>query len=842
MKEKKRAILFEDTKFFMHAKSLATSALGLTLLGLAVAPTSGRRAGGETPLGEALWPFLQKNCVSCHDAKGKAGGLNLLGVREASSVARSRETWESVLRKVEHGEMPPKGSPMPAESARKTAVKAIQSGLERADRLVPPQAGRVTARRLNRVEYNNTVRDLLGVDLRPADDFPQDDSGYGFDNIGDVLSLSPSRMEKYVAAAERLARTALFGPELLAPTLARHEARGRNIALRTDVPAEYDATGLNLPNSLHATHRFPVDGEYVFRFHLNGLRPRGSEALHLALYLDGKRVRATGFDPEGSAAFNPDRQDFSGRTVELRLRVPMGEHWVAATTERLYEGLPPAYNGPAPSKKVVAPAPEFKVRPGIPPEKLAEFKKRFEERQKEKVSTNDVRVSALEIGGPYAQTEKPPEESLRRIFVCGHLHGGHSAACTPKIVAHLARRAFRRPPTAREISKLSGLVALAQKSGDSYEEGIALALQGVLVSPHFLFRIERDPADKKSPAEHALTPHELASRLSYFLWSSMPDEELLTCADKGALQKPEVLKAQVRRMLRSPRSRALAENFAGQWLQFRALESAKPDAKRFPEFDEYLRMSMREETERFFDSVVREDRSALDLLLGKYTFLNERLARFYGVTGVVGPEFRRVDLSGTPRAGILTQASVLTVTSYPNRTSPVLRGKWILENLLNAPPPPAPPGVPALEATKVADGASLRVQLEEHRKNPTCASCHARMDPLGFGLENFDAVGKWRKMDGKVPVDASGSLPDGKTFVGADGLRTVLKTDRAAFARCLTTKLLTYALGRGVERYDRPAVENISQALEKDGYRFSALVEGIVNSKPFQKRKGTALD
>jgi mono/diheme cytochrome c family protein len=789
---------------------------------------------------QAVWPYFAKNCATCHNAQTRAGALDLQSLRHPNSVTRSRETWENILRKIKNGEMPPKGSPRPNEAERKATLQRIEAEFDRVDRSAPVNPGNLTAHRLNRAEYNNTIRDLLGVNFRPADDFPQDDSGYGFDNNGDVLSLSPSQMEKYVAAAEKVARTAIFGPEPLQSTLVHHEASGRHLVDITTVPASYDATGLILPNSLHAMHRFPVDGEYLFRFGLNGVRPLGSEALHLGLWIDGRQVQALDIDTEGSAAFSPDRQDFSGRTQDFRARVTAGDHWVAATILRMYEGLPPACGGPNPSMKHITP-PVFKTPPGLPPERLAEFKKRFEARQNEKVPTNDARISYLDIGGPYLQAKGPSEATLRKIFVCGHLHGGHTPDCTRKIVANLARRAFRRPVTPPEIDRLTSLVTMARKNGDSYEEGISLAVEGILVSPHFLYRIERDPPKTGQDTTHLISQYELATRLSFFLWSSMPDDELRACADRQTLRKPEVLAAQMRRMLKDPRSHALAENFAGQWLQFRALESFKPDKDRFPDFDDYLRMSMRQETERFFDSIVREDRSILDLLVGKYTYLNERLASFYGIPGVVGPEFRRVDLSGTPRAGVLTQASVLAVTSYPNRTSPVLRGKWILENILNAPPPAPPPGVPNLDVAAVGKEMSLRQQLEEHRKNPTCAACHARMDPLGFGLENFDAIGEWRTTDGKIAIDSSGSLPDGRSFHGPGGLRIILQADRDAFAGCVTAKLLTYALGRGLERYDRPTVTEITKHLAAHDYHdsnFSNLVLEIVTSKPFQMRKG----
>jgi mono/diheme cytochrome c family protein len=810
------------------------------LVTLALVLPSGGQTGQKpkaATFAQTTEAFFAKNCTSCHNAKAKAGGLDLLALQRPDSIAKNRDSWESVVRKIRTGEMPPPGSPRPAPAAIKATALGIEAELERLDKRDASNPGRVTARRLNRAEYNNTIHDLLGVNTHPADDFPQDDSGYGFDNIGDVLSLSSSQMERYVAAAEKVARTAVFGPEILQPTLAIHEAHGRRIVTAMTIPARYDASGFTLPNSLHLTHRFPTDAEYLFRFKLEGLRPLGSDALHLALWIDGKQAKAMDFDPTGQAAFNPDRQDFSARTVECRLRVPTGDHWIAAVIERMYEGLPASYGGPHPSTRVIV-APEFKLPPGLPPERIALIKQRMEARRKEKASVNDVRVNALEIGGPYVQTTGPSQESLRKIFACGHLHGGHTPDCARKIVSDFGSRAFRRPLTPQEVTRYTQLIAQVRGQGDSFEEAVCIAVQGMLVSPHFLFRIERDPAATQDAAGHLISQYELASRLSYFLWSTLPDETLRQCAAQQTLRQPAVLKAQIQRMLKDPRSNALAENFEGQWLQIRALESAKPDRGRFPDFDDYLRMSMRQETQMFFENVIREDRSIVDLLVGKYTFLNERLAGFYGIPGVEGPAFRRVELVDSPRGGILTQASVLTVTSYPNRTSPVLRGKWILENILNAPPPAPPPGIPALDVSNVGTEASLRQQLEAHRKNPTCASCHARMDPLGFGLENFDAVGAWRAGDGKFPIDASGALPDGRTFRGPDGLKTILKADRDAFAQCLTSKLLTYALGRGLENYDRATVKEITHKLAANDYRFSNLVLEIVGSRPFQMRRG----
>jgi mono/diheme cytochrome c family protein len=828
-------------KASIFMRSWITTALSVSaapLLAAAVLlPSVPPHRAAQPTFAQSTRSFFSQSCASCHDGNVKAGGLDLQALAQPDSVRRSRDSWESILRKLRTGEMPPAGSPKPPAARVQAVIHSITAELERADRMAASDPGRVTARRLNRAEYNNTIADLLGVDIRPADDFPQDDSGYGFDNNGDVLSLSPSQMDRYLTAAERATRTAVFGPDRLTPTLARLERSGRRIVPSPIVPASYDTSGLTLPNSLHGSQRFPVDAVYLFRLHLDGLRPLGSEALHLALWIDGKRVQAFDFDPTGSAAFNLDRQDFSARTVECRLGVTAGDHWIDASVERMYEGLPVAYGGPSPSKKPVSP-PQFRPPPGLPPERIALFRQRFEARRNEKVPVNDARVTRLEVGGPYDEAAGPSDAGLRKVFTCGHLHGGHGPACARKIVTDFASRAFRRPVTEQEVARFSNLIALARRQGDSFDEGVCLALQAILVSPHFLYRIERDPIVPAADTAHKVSQYELASRLSYFLWSSMPDDALRACADRGKLRNPDVLAAQVRRMLRDPRAAALSQNFAGQWLQFRALESVHPDRERFPAFDEYLRMSMRRETELFFDSIVREDRSVLDLLDGKYTYLNGRLAAHYGILGVDGPEFRRVSLAGTPRGGVLTQASVLTVTSYANRTSPVLRGKWVLENILNAPPPAPPPGVPNLDVSTVGSEASLRQQLEQHRKNPTCAACHARMDPLGFGLENFDAVGEWRTADGKVPIDSTGSLPDGRSFAGPDGLKSILTADRSAFTECLTAKLLTYALGRGLEHYDNSTVREIALHVAASDYRFSKLVLEIVQSRPFQMRRG----
>ncbi|MGB2713102.1 MAG: DUF1592 domain-containing protein [Vicinamibacterales bacterium] len=784
-------------------------------------------------------PFLARHCYECHGNKGEPEkGLNLQSFESVASLVEHRDRWDMVVEKLRGSEMPPLEEEQPPEERRQAVATWLANELDRIDRTTPPDPGRVTARRLNRNEYNNTVRELLGVDIRPADDFPQDDSGYGFDNIGDVLSLSPALMEKYMTAADRVARRAVFGPAKMEATLTRLRSDGRRVKENRTVPEHYDVTGLSLPNAFHSIHRIPVDGEYALRVTLGGVRPKGSEPVTVSLWIDQKEVKSAVHDPERSATFSDDRQDFGGQTLEFRVNLKAGDRWIAVAIPRIYEGLPLRYAGPNPSKRPPPPAPQFRPPPNATPERIEQARKRFEETlaELEKLPINGVRVNALDFAGPYSYAKGPSVESVAKVYTCGHRNGAHQNWCTARIIGSLARRAFRRPVPAAEVKPFVDLARRAQEEEQSFEEGLVVGIQALLVSPDFLFRIERN---RPGVASHQITQHELATRLSYFIWASMPDAALRRAADAGTLRQPQVLAAQVRRMLRDPKSRALAEHFGGQWLQFRALESVTRDRERFPDFEDYLRLSMRRETELFFEHIVRDDRSILDFLDAQYSYVNERLAKHYGLIGVTGPEFRKVDLSGSPRRGVVTQGSVLTVSSYATRTSPVLRGKWILENLLNAPPPEPPADVPNLDETTIGTTATMREQLEEHRKNPTCASCHRRMDPLGFGLENFDAVGAWRTMDGKFPVDASGTLPDGRSFSGPEELATILKGDREAFGRAITSKLLTYALGRGLERYDNQTVRRIASRLPRYEYRFSGLVLEIARSLPFQSRRVT---
>jgi cytochrome c553 len=789
-------------------------------------------------------PLLVQYCYDCHGDGASKGKLAFDGFKSDDQLLANSNLWLKVLKNVEGGAMPPGKNPHPSKPEVQRLGDWITQDVFKIDPQ-NPDPGRVTARRLNRAEYNNTVRDLLGVDFQPADDFPQDDSGYGFDSIGDVLSVSPVLMEKYLKAAEKVARTAVYGVEPLKPSSFTHQPWYVDFSTNKDVRTSYDLTGMSLPGAVHVMHRFPVDGEYQLRGWVRGFRPDGSEPVELGFWIDGKLIREMKVPVPAGGELN-------GLSAEFRTNFTAGEHWMSVTILRMYEGLPPAYKGlnPAPDHSAIAAsaagggavnadtnaptnveillttAATNAANAGRPSGRGAGGASR---------SPSDAYLANnLEVTGPFSQTKGPSAESLRKIYTCDR----RDPKFTEKIITDLATRAFRRPATKQEIASLTGLVAMVQKSGDSFEEGLCVAIQKILISPNFLFRIESDAASANAKGARPVTPHELASRLSYFLWSSMPDEELTRCANDGSLRQPRVLEAQVRRMLQDPKSSALVENFGGQWLQFRALESHLPDRKKFQEFTEYTRLSLAKETELFFDYIMRKDRSVMDFVDADYTFLNQRLAEFYGIPDVTGHEWRKVSLEGTPRGGVLTQGSVLAVSSYATRTSPVLRGKWILENLLNAAPPPPPPDIPQLDDKNIGASATMRQQLEAHRNNATCASCHARMDPLGFGLENFDAIGAWRDKDGKFDVDATGTLPDGKTFSGPVELRAILKSDPDAIASAITEKMLTYALGRGLELYDRPAVRTITTRMAAEDYRFASLVLGIVNSRPFQMRRG----
>ena len=725
-------------------------------------------------------PILTKTCTPCHNSSLASGGLDIAAFTKPASLTTDRDGWDIILRKLQAGDMPPKGVPRPAQLP--AAIQFLQTQFAAADRNLKPDPGRVTARRLNRAEYTNTIRDFLDVEFHAEQNFPTDDLGNGFDNIGDVLTISPVLMEKYLESAQRIASRAIAADPLPKPLEVQYANKDKKIR-RVDF------------STIEANGRIEFDGEYTIRFGLQGERGPDAKPVTLGFWMDGRLLKTITAEtkPSGLVYFDPFSEE------QMRLWLPEGDHIFRA-----------GFIGDDFVKNLSA--------------------KEAYDRKKNKF------VDSITFVGPYAPAEPPA--SRKKILICDPNSG---PACVDKIVTALAHRAYRRPVTRAEVAALTKFVAMAKTEGQSTTQGIQLALEAMLVSPDFLFRIEHDPNPTDAAHPHPVSDLELASRLSYFLWSSMPDDELLTLAGSGKLRTPGALDAQVKRMLADARSSALAENFAGQWLELRNLDVVKPDPQKFPAWNPELRDAMKTETRLFFDYILRNNRPLGDFLDAKYTFLNDRLAKYYGIEGVNGPNFRRVDLATDQRGGILGQASVLTVSSYPTRTSVVIRGKYVLSNILGDPPPPAPPDVPLLDESAIGAASSLRAQMEVHRANPACATCHNKMDPLGFGLENYDGIGHWRTMDGKFSVDASGTLPNGKTFATPAEMRAELRSALPQFAACLVEKMLTYSLGRGLGPYDRRTVDDITRDLAASGYPFQSMIYEIVHSLPFQSRRGEAI-
>ena len=750
--------------------------------------------------------LLDRYCVTCHNQRLKTAGLELDRL-DPGLVGEHADTWEKVVRRLRTGSMPPAGSRRPDQAGFATLTNALESALDAAAARAP-NPGRPSVHRLNRAEYANAVRDLLGVSIDPRTYLPADDSGYGFDNIADVLSVSPGLLDRYLVAAGRIARLAVADPSIR-PGVAKYR-----------VPLYYlqeDRAGEDLPfgsrGGLAVRHHFPADGEYVVKVVLQrtgGDTIRGiGKPRRLEVRLD--RARLKEFTLAGPGRGMAGGQGAPTRPLdadlEVRLTASAGTHLIAAAFVKeplLDEGV-------------------FQPRPPVASFAWAT-----------KIDTEPA-IDTIEIHGPYNATSATDIRSWQKVFVCRPASAQEEGSCARTILSTLARRAYRRPVGDSDLAALMRFYQAGRESAD-FDTGIASAIERVLVDPEFLFRIERPPADLAPGMPYRLNDLELASRLSFFLWSSVPDDELLRAASEGRLTDPRTLEQQIARMLADGRSQALVENFVGQWLWQRNMRTHAPDTNIFPEFDENLREAFQTETQLFLESQLREDRPVTELLTADYTFVNERLARHYGFEGVYGSHFRRVRQPDTRRAGLLGQGSVLTVTSYAHRTSPVVRGKWLLENILGAPPPPPPANIPALrENDEKGKPTSVRERLEEHRNNPICSSCHARMDPLGFALENFDAMGKWRTLgEGGTAIDASGTLPDGTRFNGPAEFRAALLAHRNEFVGTLTEKLLTYAIGRGVEHYDMPEVRKILKSANAMENRWSALILGVVNSTPFR--------
>jgi mono/diheme cytochrome c family protein len=754
---------------------------------------------------------VDQYCVRCHNERTRSGGLVLSNV-DFTDVPAYAERLEKVVRKLGTGAMPPQGMPRPDERTHDAFVSWLASELDRAA-AAHPDPGRALLRRLNRTEYANAIRDLLDLEINVTSLLPVDNSSYGFDNIADTLGVSPVLMERYLTAARRISAVAVGDAAEIPVT-------DETYRTRPDLSQDTHIEGLPLGTrgGLVVRHTFPLDAEYVFR-----VRPmlttvtnvRGLEYPHdLVVLLDGREVaRASlGGREEIEKSFE-NATEVVERIYErftFRLAVEAGPHDVGAAFVQRTAALPFATLQP-----YLRTTWDLVDYTGVP------------------------HVESVVLSGPYSVTGPGDTPSRRRIFTCRpstSLEAADEAACATRILSALARRAYRRPVTPDDMATLMRFYDMGRKKG-RFDTGIELALRRILASPDFVFRIERDPAAIAPGAVSRVSDVELASRLSFFLWSSIPDDELLQVAGDGKLQDPAVLDGQIRRMLADGRSRALIDNFAGQWLYLRNLRNFQPDPSEFPNFDHTLRQAMLREMELFFGSVIDEDRSVMDLLTAGDTFVNERLARHYGIPNTYGSHFRRVTLTEDARRGLLGKGAILVVTSLATRTSPVVRGKWILENIVGMPPPAPPPDVPALEEnTPGRRPRSMRERLEAHRRNPTCAACHRLMDPIGFAMEPFDGVGAWRTTDSGSPIDGSGVLTNGVKVDGPSSLREALASDPRVFVTTMTEKLFTYALGRGLTAHDMPAVRAVVRAAARDDYRFSSLMTGIVTSTPFQMR------
>jgi mono/diheme cytochrome c family protein len=763
--------------------------------------------------------LLDKYCVTCHNQRARVAGLTLDNA-DLGRVPEGAETWEKVIKKLNGGLMPPQGMPRPDTAAVKSLVAALESSLDRAA-VTKPNPGRAAVHRLNQAEYKHAIRDLLGVDIdRESAVLADEADRQGFYNNAGVLSVSPALLERYLTSARRIARLAVGDPKII-PAVETY-----------DVPkklAQDERMSQDLPfgsrGGVAIHHTFPLDGDYtvkirlrrqVYEYILGMGRPH-----QLEVRLNGARVKVftVGGETHGKPA---PLQGWAGNILG-------DTEWEAYmhTADAALDVRFPAKAGAG----VIGVA--F-VKDSAEPEGILQPPSTGRGWSLDEWYDGNAAVESVSVGGPYDGKNSGETLSRRKIFVCTPANAAGEPACARKIISTLARRVYRRSVTEEDIRSLLEFYTDGYKQ-TGFEGGIRLALERILVDPDFLFRIERDPANLAPGTVYRLGDFQLASRLSFFLWSSIPDDQLLNLAAAGKLKDPKVLEEQARRMLADPRSNALVDNFVWQWLNLSKISGATPDPDIFPDFDENLRQAFSQETKLFVESQLAADHSVLDLLNADYTFVNERLARHYQIPNVYGERFRRVALADGQRGGLLGQGSVLMVTSYANRTSPVLRGKWLLDNILGMPPPPPPPNVPALKDTG-ANGklASVRERMEQHRKNPACAVCHVRMDPMGFALENFDAIGTWRTTADGTAIDASGAFPDGTKFDGVSGLRKFLLTRREEFADTVTEKLLTYALGRGAESYDMPAVRKITREAAAADYRWSSIILGIIKTVPFQ--------
>jgi len=780
----------------------------------------------ESRIPSSMQPLLDQYCVTCHNERLKTGGLALDTLQKAR-IETNAETWEKVVRKVRAGLMPPAGSKRPDRGSLDALATSIEGTIDHFA-ANNPNPGRAALHRMNRVEYANAIRDLLSVDVDPSTLLPADDSSHGFDNIADVLGVSPSLLERYVSAAAKISRLAV-GERDAAPAQVTYTVKG-------DLSQNQTLEGQPLGTRGGATirHNFPVDGEYLIKLSLLKLSfgqvfGEGAEGEEIEVTLNGQRVKLFKLDEvpmffmresPGSHPAKPQPTDPIEERVkmtpdirlEFRMKVKAGPQDIGvAFLQKGYSANEDLVKRPVSSTYDVFIGMQYGY-------------------------TTAPHLSRLVITGPYNATGPGDTPSRRRVFVCRPASTADESACARQIVSTLVRRAFRRAPTDTDLDSMLAFYRQEREKTGNFEAGIEMALRRILADPEFIFRFEPTPATAKPGIPYRISDTELASRLSFFLWSTIPDDELLKLAIDGKLHEPAVLEKQTRRMLADPKARALVTNFANQWLYLRDLKNANPDVTVFPDFDDNLRQGFQRETEMLFESVMREDRPVLDLLDANYTFVNERLAKHYGIPNVYGPDFRRVTLPNDARRGLLGQGSLLLVTSNANRTSPVIRGKWILENLLGSQAPLPPPDVPPLEEKPTATAKSVRERIEQHRANPACASCHKIMDPIGLALENFDAIGRWRTTDEGVKIDASGQLVDGTVIDGPASLRKAMLGRSDAFVGSMTEKLLMYGMGREIKYYDMPAVRIVMKDAAKNRYRFSDLVMGVVKSAPFQMK------
>jgi mono/diheme cytochrome c family protein len=750
---------------------------------------------------------IDKYCVTCHSDKARTGGLSLEH-SNFTDIPQGAETWEKVIRKVRAGMMPPPGMPRPDKTSLDGFAGFLETSLDRAA-AAKPNPGRLAMHRLNRAEYANAIRDLLALDVDSAALLPPDDESSGFDNIADVLKMSPSLMERYLSASWNISRMAVGNPEIGAST--------QTYRVRPDLSQDQHIEGLPLGTrgGILVKHTFPLDGEYSIKVRLwrNTFDlMRGMEDPHeIEIAMDGARLQLVTVGGKNDFNRMAENPGTFGTELDARLtvRIPVraGTHTLTAAT---------ILKSHAVRDDLIKPF----MRTTIDGLDIM----------------GDPSVDRMTIEGPFILSGSGDTPSRRKIFICKPTSAADESACATKILSSLARLAYRKPIDQPTLNALMDFYKRGRAEGN-FESGIESALQFVLASPSFLFRFEPDPPNVATGSVYRVDDLALASRLSFFLWSTIPDDALLTLASQGKLKDPIVLEQQVKRMLADKRSNAMIANFAEQWLFLRNLKTSTPDLQEFPDFDDNLRSAMKEETTLFFDSIMREDRSVVDLLNADYTFVNERLARHYGIPGIYGSQFRRVKVPTDARRGILGQASILTVTSYPNRTSPVERGKWILTNILGVPPSPPPPNVPPLKDSYTDKPQTLRERMEQHRKDPVCAGCHKVMDPIGFSLENFDAVGHWRTNDEGAKIDPTGTLFNGAALDGVNGLRRELVSRPETFVGVMTEKMMTYALGRGVEYRDMPAVRKIVQDSRNNNFKFSSIVLGVVKSAPFQMKE-----